>query len=677
MTTPRFLHGLHDPGGEALMAARPGWIVFTEAIGADAGDRSGRDYRQWAERGFGVIVRLNHGYGAAGTIPERRGYASFARRAANFIAASPGCERWIIGNEPNHSQERPNGVAIAPEAYAECFETVSLALGDVRPGGGAPEGAWPQLITAAVAPWNVETGDWLEYQQVMLEQIGDLAGGIAVHTYTHGPGVERITSNAGMSPPFMHRAFEFRAYQDILDVIPDRLSDLPVYITETNQGGPWMDRNNGWVQAAYLEIDWWNQTPGTQKVYCLCLYRWSNDDQWGIEDKLGVQADFQAAVGGKYLVPTAEPADGDPAHTLHLPSVGKGAAVADTLPKRVWDARLTERHVHLIAYAPQPGESYWRLIQATYVDEQAAQGRHHIFVDTLDEAGSRLTGVEVTCYWDSGFETKASEAKPGEEAALDFPLFAAGYGYRVRVGDASDRVEGMGLGSIEAPQQGIHVAYRLVFQRTIAPAASPAAPPEKQGGVGSGTPGPGGSPLIDPRVAEAIVAAEAGRPFHEAGRLIIRFEAHVFRSRLPAGDARWAQHFRMGDPAWTGQEWRPAPDAAWRAVHTGRQGDEYAAFELAAGLDPAAAHEAISMGAGQVMGFHYARLGYASAIEMFDAFERSAAAQMLGFVNFVLSDPVLLGAINGREWPVIGARYNGQAEAGEKYRAAYVRLWGG
>jgi len=97
---------------------------------------------------------------------------------------------------------------------------------------------------------------------------------------------------------------------------------------------------------------------------------------------------------------------------------------------------------------------------------------------------------------------------------------------------------------------------------------------------------------------------------------------------------------------------------------------------MAAWLDTVAAHESISMGAGQVMGFNAGTLGYRSAIEMFDAFERSAAAQMLGFANYILADPELLRAINAQDWSVIGERYNGQASAGEKYRAEYVRLWG-
>lgn len=104
-----WIFGLHDPGGEQIMldAGKPGWVVFTEALGHDASDRSGRDYRPYSSRGLGIIARLNHGYYPNGTLPHSRYYGDFAQRCANFVAASPGCRIWIIGNEPNSVIERP------------------------------------------------------------------------------------------------------------------------------------------------------------------------------------------------------------------------------------------------------------------------------------------------------------------------------------------------------------------------------------------------------------------------------------------------------------------------------------------------------------------------------------------------------------------------------------------
>jgi hypothetical protein len=46
---PPWIFGMHDPGAEGEMEARgkQGWIVFTEAIGTDPNDHSGKDYSPW------------------------------------------------------------------------------------------------------------------------------------------------------------------------------------------------------------------------------------------------------------------------------------------------------------------------------------------------------------------------------------------------------------------------------------------------------------------------------------------------------------------------------------------------------------------------------------------------------------------------------------------------------
>ena len=45
-----YIFGLHDPGGEGVMlaAGKPGWILFTEAIGSDASNLSGGNYTSYS-----------------------------------------------------------------------------------------------------------------------------------------------------------------------------------------------------------------------------------------------------------------------------------------------------------------------------------------------------------------------------------------------------------------------------------------------------------------------------------------------------------------------------------------------------------------------------------------------------------------------------------------------------
>lgn len=171
------------------------------------------------------------------------------------------------------------------------------------------------------------------------------------------------------------------------------------------------------------------------------------------------------------------------------------------------------------------------------------------------------------------------------------------------------------------------------------------------------TPAPSG--IIDPLVAQAILEVESGGRTHGAdGRIVIRFEAHIFKSQL-GNDALWAQHFRTDSARpWVDQMWRRAEGDTWQMLHTGRQADEWAAFEFAQGIQAEAAAKSISMGAAQIMGFNHARIGYPSATAMFLAFA-DAQAQTIGFINFCLSDPALMDAMRRKDWRTIAAKYNG------------------
>lgn len=170
------------------------------------------------------------------------------------------------------------------------------------------------------------------------------------------------------------------------------------------------------------------------------------------------------------------------------------------------------------------------------------------------------------------------------------------------------------------------------------------------------------------------MAVESGGRTHGTdGRLLIRFEAHIFKAQL-GNDGLWTQHFRHGSPSWTGQEWRASAQDTWRPIHTGNQADEWAAFNFARSLNLEAAMRSISMGAPQIMGFNHARIGYPTAAAMLQAFERSAAAQTLGFINFVMRDSALVSAMQTQDWRTIARIYNGAGNvdaAAAKYQAAY------
>ena len=65
-----YIFGLHDPGGESIMAVagRRGCVLFTE-VAAIPPIRAVAHYRPWSNQDFGIICRINHGYGSVGTLP--------------------------------------------------------------------------------------------------------------------------------------------------------------------------------------------------------------------------------------------------------------------------------------------------------------------------------------------------------------------------------------------------------------------------------------------------------------------------------------------------------------------------------------------------------------------------------------------------------------------------------
>ncbi|MCB9156143.1 MAG: M23 family metallopeptidase [Caldilineaceae bacterium] len=419
-----YIFGLHEPGGEQHMldAGKPGWLVFTEAIGSDPNDTSGKNFTPWSNQNLGILCRINNGYEPGGTIPNSAQYADFAKRCANYVRASQGCKLWIIGNEMNYEVERPpasstraaarataqsaveeavqspttspqpaptpepaensawdrflqwlkqlfgggqpaaptkptppvnppipvesplvepsnetddplhrsdprrfdalnqpaasppqaagatvrsaaaaaleviNGrEVITPELYVQCYKLCRDAI------HALPGHADDQVLIGAVAPWNVNSGDWIGYFKRIVELLGPTGcDGITLHTYTHGADPNLVTSTAKMNAPYQDRHYHFRAYRDFMNAIPTNMRSLPVYITETDEDVAWDNRNIQWVQRAYGEIDAWNKQSGAQQIRALVLYRWPPFDKWVIQGKQGVIDDFKAALQNDY-----------------------------------------------------------------------------------------------------------------------------------------------------------------------------------------------------------------------------------------------------------------------------------------------------------------------------------------------------------------------------------------
>lgn len=175
---------------------------------------------------------------------------------------------------------------------------------------------------------------------------------------------------------------------------------------------------------------------------------------------------------------------------------------------------------------------------------------------------------------------------------------------------------------------------------------------------------------IDPAVAVVVLAIEAGgRAFSADGRMIIRFENHIFFDRWghQHGDA-FNRYFQFDpDPArsWQKHAWRPAENGPWREFH-GSQRGEWEVFDFASRLSPRDARLSISMGVPQIMGFNHSAIGYGTVEEMFDAFSTSAHSQILGFFDFVRGpsgSSRRLEALQQRDFAAFAALYNGPGQA--------------
>lgn len=108
--------------------------------------------------------------------------------------------------------------------------------------------------------------------------------------------------------------------------------------------------------------------------------------------------------------------------------------------------------------------------------------------------------------------------------------------------------------------------------------------------------------------------------------------------------------------------------------------DEYTRLEQALALDHDAALQSTSWGAGQVMGFCHAELGYAGVEALVDAMVAGEDGQ-LDAVGRYLRHKGLAAALRTHDWPTLARCYNGPAYAKNKYdqrlAGAYQQYVGG
>jgi len=124
----------------------------------------------------------------------------------------------------------------------------------------------------------------------------------------------------------------------------------------------------------------------------------------------------------------------------------------------------------------------------------------------------------------------------------------------------------------------------------------------------------------------------------------IRLEAHWFGKLT---DYR----FNDSHPHISRQQWTPSVAAKTRL-------EAWAQFDEASALDERAAIQATSWGLFQIMGFHFAALGFPTPYE-FKAAAFTEAGQLDLFVRFIFANRPLQDALQRKDWHAFAAGYNG------------------
>ncbi len=171
---------------------------------------------------------------------------------------------------------------------------------------------------------------------------------------------------------------------------------------------------------------------------------------------------------------------------------------------------------------------------------------------------------------------------------------------------------------------------------------------------------------IEVESAMSVICVEGGGDgFDKNGRLIIRFENHVFWMFFGKfhPDA-YKKHFTFNPSNRTqGQQWRKTEDEPWQDVHQS-QDTEWEVFKFARKLDDTAALKSISMGAPQIMGFNHKVIGYDTVQKMFDNFQKDIRYHLFALFDFTKAVPRRILYLQNKDFFNFAREYNGEGDPG-------------
>jgi len=171
---------------------------------------------------------------------------------------------------------------------------------------------------------------------------------------------------------------------------------------------------------------------------------------------------------------------------------------------------------------------------------------------------------------------------------------------------------------------------------------------------------------LDPAALAAVAHVESNLVTHAVidGRHepLIRFEGHYFDRRLSGEALEKARRQGLASPR-AGAVRNPASQAArWKLLATARA------------VDARAADESTSWGIGQVMGAHWAGLGFAS-VDALVAEARDGVEGQVRLMARYIDKAALRAVLASRDWVALARAYNGPGFASNAYDAKLARAF--
>ncbi len=173
---------------------------------------------------------------------------------------------------------------------------------------------------------------------------------------------------------------------------------------------------------------------------------------------------------------------------------------------------------------------------------------------------------------------------------------------------------------------------------------------------------------VEPAAMLAVAEVESGgKTFARVnGREepLIRFEGHYFDRRLSGEKRDRARQAGLANPA------------AGKVANPSTQSARWTLLRRAAAVDRQAAYESVSWGVGQVMGAHWAWLGYTNVDALVAEARRSVAGQIELMARYI-EKAGLVSPLRRHDWAAFARGYNGpdykRHGYDRKIAAAYAR----